>query len=56
MEGIKDIKSQLDPCEIRVKRANKDTKDLKHPFYYIPNNLREVILIGTQEEINVGEK
>lgn len=54
MDNIKEIKLLIDPCEIRVKKIYKDWKewkDLRHPFYYLPNYLREVVLIGTPEEI-----
>ena len=40
LENIKEIKSMIDPCEIRVKRAPfKDKKtfdDIKHPFFTVP--------------------
>ena len=38
LDNIKEIKSMIDPCEIRVKRANfKDKQsDIKHPFFTVP--------------------
>lgn len=47
MDNVKEIKLLVDPCEIRVRRMVKEWKDLRHPFYYIPNYFREVVLIGT---------
>ena len=56
MDNVKEIKNLLDPCEIRVKRIAREWKDLRHPFYYIPNYYREVALIGTQPEIDLAER
>ena len=56
MDNVKEIKLTVDPCEIRVKRMQKEWKDMKHPFYFIPNYFREVALIGSDEEISVAEK
>jgi hypothetical protein len=38
LDNIKEIKSMIDPCEIRVKRTNFKDKlvDIKHPFYTVP--------------------
>jgi len=38
LDNIKEIKSMIDPCEIRVKRSNFKEKlgDLKHPFFTVP--------------------
>ena len=33
LDNIKEVKSQIDPCEIRVKRHLKDKGDIKHPFF-----------------------
>ena len=51
MDNIKEIKLVVDPCEIRVKRQFKEWKDMKHPFYFIPNYFRDIVLIGTQAEV-----
>ena len=56
MDNVKEVKVQVDPCEIRVKRMTREWKDLRHPFYYLPNYFREMILIGTAEEIAYAEK
>ena len=56
MDNVKEIKLLVDPCEIRVKRIVREWKDLRHPFYYIPNYFREIALIGTPSEIEHGEK
>ena len=56
MDNVKEIKSLVDPCEVRIKQNEKMWKDLRHPFLYLPNYLRDIILIGTNEEINVAER
>jgi hypothetical protein len=33
----------------------REWKDLRHPFYYVPNYLREVVFIGSKEEILKAE-
>ena len=50
------MKSQIDPCEIRVKRHVKDKPEIRHPFYSSHNLSRDVSLIGTDEEIKRAEK
>ena len=47
LDNIKEIKSQIDPCEIRIKRHLKEKPEIKHPFFYSPNISRDVCLIGT---------
>lgn len=37
LDNIKEVKSQIDPCEVRVKRHVKDKPDIKHPFFFSPN-------------------
>lgn len=57
MDNVKEVKLVCDPCEIRVSKKNqKEWKDMKHPFYFIPNYFREVALIGHDEEIEEAEK
>ncbi len=56
MDNVKEVKVQVDPCEIRIKKLSRDWKELRHPFYYLPNYFREMILIGTQKEIEYAEK
>ena len=46
----------MDPCEIRIKRMSRDWKELRHPFFYLPNYFREMVLIGSQKEIEDAEK
>lgn len=55
LDNIKEVKSQIDPCEVRVKRHIKDKSDIKHPFFFSPNQTRDVCLIGTQEEVERAE-
>jgi hypothetical protein len=55
MDNVKEIKTRVDPCEMRVKKMVREWKDLRHPFYYVPNYLREVVFIGSKEEILKAE-
>ena len=55
MDNVKEIKTLVDPCELRVKKMIREWKDLRHPFYYVPNYLREVVFIGSKEEIAQAE-
>ena len=55
LDNIKECKSQIDPCEIRVKRVTKEKGDIKHPFFYSPNLSRDVCLIGTDIELQRAE-
>ena len=56
MTNVKAIKALVDPCEVRIKQNERMWKDLRHPFLYLPNYLRDIILIGTQEEIQIAER
>lgn len=58
LDNIKEIKSMIDPCEIRVKRPNLKEKqtDIKHPFFTVPIMTQEICLIGNLNEIKAGEQ
>lgn len=47
MDHVKEVKVQVDPCEIRIKKMSRDWKELRHPFFYLPNYFREMVLIGS---------
>jgi len=48
MDNVKHVKSLVDPAELRVKKSrDRDWKDLRHPFYYVPNFFREMVFTGT---------
>ena len=55
MDHVKEVKVQVDPCEIRIKKMARDWKELRHPFFYLPNYFREMVLIGSQKEISNAE-
>ena len=56
MDNVKEVKVQVDPCEIRIKKLMRDWKYLRHPFYYLPNYSREMVLIGSSQEIEMAER
>ena len=33
LQNIKEVKSFIDPCEIRVKRTIKEKAEINHPFF-----------------------
>ena len=47
MNNVMEIKRLVDPCEVRIKQNDRQWKDLRHPFLYLPNYLRDIMLIGT---------
>ena len=54
---ICNLKTNIDPADVRLrKRESKNERDLKHPFYYISNNNREIVIIGNQNDINKAQK
>lgn len=55
LDNIKEVKSLIDPCEIRIRRT-KDKSDIKHPFFFVLNTSQEICLIGSEEEVNSGER
>lgn len=59
LENIKEIKSLIDPCEIRVKRPQLLTtlKEIRHPFYFVEcGKQTEICLIGSRDEVRSGEQ
>ena len=55
--SICQIKTEIDPADVRLrKRDGKIDKDLKHPFYYISNNTKDLVIIGFEREVEKGEK
>lgn len=56
-ENIYSIKTQIDPAEVRIKRTTNHTemKDLNHPFYFIPNYTKDVLIIGYPDEVHRAE-
>lgn len=55
MDNVKEVKVMVDPCEMRVKRLTREWKDIRHPFFYLPNYSREMTLIGKESEIKEAE-
>ncbi len=55
LDSIKEVKISAHPCEVRVKKMTRDQKELRHPFYYLPVYVRDLVLIGYQKEIDAAE-
>jgi hypothetical protein len=56
LDYVKEVKLGCYPCELKVKKMLREWKDIRHPFYYIPNYFRELVLVGTKQEIDAAEK
>ena len=55
--NICNLKTKIDPADARLrKRENKNEKEIKHPFYYISNNNRDIVIIGFEKEVERAEK
>lgn len=51
------LKTKIDPADVRLrKREYKNERDLKHPFYYIGNSNRDIVIIGYDREVEKGER
>ena len=56
MDHVKEVKVHVNQCDKRIKKLMRDWKDLRHPFYYLPNYSREMVLIGSSQEIEMAER
>ena len=55
--NICNLKTKIDPADARLRRReNKSEKDFKHPFYYISNNNRDIVIIGFEKEVEKAGK
>ena len=46
------LKNDVDPADLRLRKLEwKNEREIKHPFYYISNNMRDVVIIGFENEI-----
>ena len=55
--NICELKTKIDPADVRLrKREFKSERDIQHPFYYISNNNKDIVIIGFDREIEKGEK
>ena len=46
------LKTSVDPADLRLRKLDiKNEREIKHPFYYISNNIKDIVIIGFENEI-----
>ena len=51
-QNICTLKTNADPADIRLRKSDsKNDREIKHPFYYISNNIKDIVIIGFDNEI-----
>ena len=51
-QKISNLKNNVDPADLRLRKLDlKNEREIKHPFYYISNNTKDVVIIGFENEI-----
>ncbi len=56
-QNICNLKTSIDPADVRLrKKDTKNEREIKHSFYYIPSNLRDLVIIGFDSEVKKGQR
>jgi len=51
-QNICSLKTSVDPADLRLRKLDiKNEREIKHPFYYISNNIKDIVIIGFENEI-----
>ena len=51
-QKISNLKNSVDPADLRLRKfESKNEREIKHPFYYISNNTKDIVIIGFENEI-----
>ena len=51
-QKICNIKNNVHPADLRLRKLDsKNEREIKHPFYYISNNMKDIVIIGLATEI-----
>jgi hypothetical protein len=51
-QNICNLKTNVDPADLRLRKSDiKNEREIKHPFYYISNNIKDIVIIGFDNEI-----
>ena len=49
---ICNLKNNVDPADLRLRKIDsKNEREIKHPFYYISNNMKDLVIIGFENEV-----
>ena len=52
-QNICSLKTSVDPADLRLRKLDtKNEREIKHPFYYISNNIKDIVIIGFENEIS----
>ena len=52
-QNICSLKTSVDPADLRLRKSDiKNEREIKHPFYYISNNVKDIVIIGFENEID----
>jgi len=55
--NICQLKTMVDPSDLRLrKRDYKTDRDIKHSFFYVPSNHKDLVIIGYDNELKKAEK
>jgi hypothetical protein len=55
-QSICNLKTSIDPADVRLrKKDSKIDREIKHSFYYIPSNSRDLVIIGFDSEVKKGQ-
>ena len=55
--SICQLKSIIDPADLRLRKKDfKNEREIKHSFYYIPSNNKDLVIIGFDSELKKAEK
>jgi len=56
-QKISNLKNSVDPADLRLRKLDsKNEREIKHPFYYISNSMKDVVIIGFENEIESAKK
>lgn len=55
--NICNLKTSIDPADVRLRKKDmKIEREIKHSFYYIPSNSKDLVIIGFENEIKKGRR
>ena len=55
-QNICSLKTSVDPADLRLRKFDlKNEREIKHPFYYISNNVKDLVIIGFENEIEKAQ-
>ena len=55
-QNICSLKTSVDPADLRLRKLeSKNEREIKHPFYYISNNIKDIVIIGFENEIEKAQ-